>query len=435
MSTQTQAVRSLKQVNAMPAPTWSWLKMNSAGLAIPEGLKAASKNQISLSILEGSERVLSGNADAFDDALVRANKRFSARSRSSAPGDATERKLLAEGALDAMDVPALSRYQQGALEVQEELSVGAAFLTGMGHEAYSYLRGVAKSPHVIDIATDSVASLALNIGGALGSAAVASVDVVVRRGAHLKLKVLMDSPGSAHVAADAPSPVVGLAMRVYVGEDACFELDNTQALSDAYLALDDMGLFMDTRAKVQVRHTVLGAGAAYTGLAADVRGDNAKIEVTTSYLGMRRQLRDFNYQLRHLGQRTESHMQANGVLAGTSSKVLRGTIDLMHGCKGSAGSEQETVLLVDEGVDNKTVPVILCDEDDVQGNHGATIGHVRPEQLFYLACRGFSPEAAEALFVGAKFEEAYLQASDDATRAAVIELAQEIIPSFEEDMA
>ena len=39
------------------------------------------------------------------------------------------------------------------------------------------------------------------------------------------------------------------------------------------------------------------------------------------------------------------------------------------------------MLLANKGVDNKTVPVILCDEDDVAGNHGATIGHVRDEQL------------------------------------------------------
>lgn len=67
----------------------------------------------------------------------------------------------------------------------------------------------------------------------------------------------------------------------------------------------------------------------------------------------------------------------------------------MHGCKGATGTERETVLLANKGVDNKTVPVILCDEDDVAGNHGATIGHVRDEQLFYLACRGLDQNAAE----------------------------------------
>ena len=78
------------------------------------------------------------------------------------------------------------------------------------------------------------------------------------------------------------------------------------------------------------------------------------------------------------------------MLTGTSKKVYRGTIDLVHGCKGATGTERETVLLANKGVDNKTVPVILCDEDDVAGNHGATIGHVRDEQLFYLACRALT---------------------------------------------
>ncbi|MFR7797344.1 MAG: SufB/SufD family protein [Collinsella sp.] len=105
--------------------------------------------------------------------------------------------------------------------------------------------------------------------------------------------------------------------------------------------------------------------------------------IDTDYLGSREQVRDFNYELRHRGRKTECEIDANGVLTGTSKKVYRGTIDLVHGCKGATGTERETVLLANKGVDNKTVPVILCDEDDVAGNHGATIGHVRDEQLFY----------------------------------------------------
>ena len=89
-------------------------------------------------------------------------------------------------------------------------------------------------------------------------------------------------------------------------------------------------------------------------------------------------MRDFNYELRHRGRKTECEIDANGVLTGTSKKVYRGTIDLVHGCKGATGTERETVLLANKGVDNKTVPVILCDEDDVAGNHGATIA---PEEI------------------------------------------------------
>ena len=112
--------------------------------------------------------------------------------------------------------------------------------------------------------------------------------------------------------------------------------------------------------------------------------------------------------------------------------TLRGTIDLVRGCKGAEGAERETVLLVDEGVRNKTVPVILCNEDDVAGNHGATIGHIRDDQQFYLASRGLSQEAAERLFVSAVVEQAALDAPDDASRAAVLRLGERLTPGFAE---
>ncbi len=92
------------------------------------------------------------------------------------------------------------------------------------------------------------------------------------------------------------------------------------------------------------------------------------------------------------------------------------------------------MLLANKGVDNKTVPVILCDEDDVAGNHGATIGHVRNEQLFYLACRGLDQNAAEDLFVRAKWRTPRFP-PPTSTRAAVVRLGNNLIDNFEEELA
>ena len=224
-------------------------------------------------------------------------------------------------------------------------------------------------------------------------------------------------------------------LRVCAYEYATVNVTCTQTLDDSWIALDDTGLFLDEGARVNVQHTVLGAGASATGLAGDLLGDTAKATIDTDYLGAREQVRDFNYELRHRGRKTECEIDANGVLTGTSKKVYRGTIDLVHGCKGATGTERETVLLANKGVDNKTVPVILCDEDDVAGNHGATIGHVRDEQLFYLACRGLDQNAAEDLFIRAKLEDAALSATDERTRAAVVRLGNNLIDNFEEELA
>ena len=90
------------------------------------------------------------------------------------------------------------------------------------------------------------------------------------------------------------------------------------------------------------------------------------------------------------------------------------------------------MLLVDEAVKNKTVPTILCNEDDVAGNHGATIGHIREEQLFYLASRGLSREDAEGMFVSASLEDAWLNAANEDAKQAIVRLGNTIVEDFEE---
>lgn len=460
---------TIEHANAMPAPTWHRLHVNDVDIELPSGLTAA--QQVEVSCEEG----LWGEADAFDRALLsladpapmaaqglRDQPAACAAVPSSVAADdlgdirdtraadtggapvepasaptsaahqvddqatltaAMEDGTAAEGgaaseegaAMEGLDAPALSAYQLQALE-NRYLSPADVFTTGMGDEAREYLEFVAGEPVVLATRPDERTCATVRVEGVDGAANAAAVDVVAAPGSSLSLAVALDSPAPG-------AGVVGVRLRVFAGADARVDVAVTQTLDDGWIALDDAGIVLDERALVQVRHTVLGAGRAYTGLDADLRGDDARLDIDTRYLGHASQQRDFNYVAHQRGRRTVCNLDANGVLAGESEKTLRGTIELVHGCKGSVGSEQETVLLADERVANRTVPVILCDEDDVAGNHGATIGHVRPEQLFYLASRGISPDDAERLFITASFEEAAINAPDQRTLASVARLA------------
>ena len=409
-------------VNAMPAATWGWLKMNQTKLELSDELAAAPAEAVEV---EGLEEQFAGTADAFDTAMDAMAERFPEH-RASAPGDAADRARITPET--ELDVPATSVYQAGAIKLEEELSPAEAFETGMGEAACTYLIDHATKCIVIDVPAYQHATVTVRVSGADAAAAIAAIDIVARPQATLDLALALDSPVNGQ-------GVVGSVLRVCAHEYATVNVTCTQTLDDSWIALDDTGLFLDEGAHVNVQHTVLGAGASATGLAGDLLGDTAKVTIDTDYLGAREQVRDFNYELRHRGRKTECEIDANGVLTGTSKKVYRGTIDLVHGCKGATGTERETVLLASKGVDNKTVPVILCDEDDVAGNHGATIGHVRDEQLFYLACRGLDQNAAEDLFIRAKLEDAALSATDERTRAAVVRLGNNLIDNFEEEFA
>ena len=126
-----------------------------------------------------------------------------------------------------------------------------------------------------------------------------------------------------------------------------------------------------------------------------------------------------NYFANHTGRKTTCDINVSGVLRDTSSKVLRATIDLKKGAKGAVGNEKEDVLLMDEGVRNRTIPLILCTEEDVEGNHGATIGRLDESLMFYLASRGLNREEIYEMMAAARMEAVAAKIPDEETRADV----------------
>lgn len=411
---------TLIKANAMPAPTWHRLRMNDVDIELADSLDNTSSEGVVVKLESPDDTAptdtlkLGADTTLFENAL-----------RTTAPKSTqSKRNLNADETADELDIAALSTYQQRAQALQENYTALAAFETGMGTVASDYLRENA-SLYTLVVPEGSTAKLTMHVEGRDGAVSVGALDVVLQKNATIELVIALNSPSEG-------TGVVGASLRLLASQQAQAQVSCVQTLSDGFTALEDSGLHLAEHAQVEFSHTVLGAGASYTGLAADLCGDESKLEIETSYLGARRQTRDFNYQITHRGLNSQSELNANGVLTGFAKKVFRGTIDLSHGCKGSQGSEQETVLLASPGVENKTVPVILCDEDDVAGNHGATIGHVRPEQLFYLQCRGLSADAAEELFVEAKLEDAIIKAPNETVKANVMRLGESHFEHFTE---
>ena len=415
----------IKKANAMPAPTWSWLKMNETKVAVPAGLERDCQV-----VIENAGDLLEAHA-SFEGAVEKLQQRVDTRRR----GDADTRAILRAaqghdaGASD-LDTPALSSYEKKAALSQIAGDVAADFETGVGRDARAYLNFLAGGTAVLATEPGDEASATVRVSARPGTSSSASIDVVAAEDSELDLAISIDAACGADQAAFA-----GSALRVFAGERSRVNVTVYLTCGAGVTCVEDSGFILDDDARVTVRHVVLGGSFTATGLAADLRGDRSRIDIDTSYLGAGADERDFNYIVRHRGKKTECNLDANGVLTGTSKKILRGTIDLMHGAKGAQGNERETVLLANKGVDNKTVPMILCDEDDVAGNHGATIGHVRPEQLLYMGCRGLSEKQAEELFISAKLEDAAITAPDEQMRDNVVRLASTLVDNFEEEIA
>ena len=83
--------------------------------------------------------------------------------------------------------------------------------------------------------------------------------------------------------------------------------------------------------------------------------------------------------------------------------------------------------MLGDDVVNKTIPLILCAEEDVEGSHGATIGELDEDTLFYFAARGIGAETAEDIMAKGKMEVLYRQIRDEETETLVEKQLAEVM--------
>lgn len=183
--------------------------------------------------------------------------------------------------------------------------------------------------------------------------------------------------------------------------------------------------------KFQIMTIMTGDGDIYSDNRTELEGDSSSINAEVAYLGKNSQTIDYNIVVNHWGKDTHSEINAAGALMDSAKKVFRGTIDFKTGSSDSKGSENETVIMLGDDVVNKTVPLILCSEENVEGSHGATIGELDDDTLFYFESRGIGREEAERIMAYAALKR-LIRLSGDKGFAEQAQNALGIIDTDEE---
>ena len=281
-----------------------------------------------------------------------------------------------------------------------------------------------KEPIVISVS--AAANECTNTGVMVREGAEATIVVVARAG-EKNTETAADNTGAkAHTEADAPATSAAL-VRIVAEKHARIHLVEMLGVDDDQQHLESVGIEAHENAICDVRQYALGGGAVGMGLAVNLVGNRARLDLNNRYHACHEELLDINHVARMRGCTTRAEIVESGILNDSAHKTLRATIDLIRGSKDAKGNEAETVQILGDGVVNKTMPVILCDEDNVAGNHGATIGSVSPEQIEYLQARGLSRHEAELLFVRALFEDAIIHAPEALSHAVAVERAEKVL--------
>ncbi|MBR6364732.1 MAG: SufD family Fe-S cluster assembly protein [Lachnospiraceae bacterium] len=237
-------------------------------------------------------------------------------------------------------------------------------------------------------------------------------------GAGSELNILLDIRGTKPVTAITDVKIIGRA-------HSNVKLVEAKRLSDDIRYFGNVGTDFGEKANFELVHVTFSGKEVNEGCTTKLSGDKSSARYDIGYLsGMESDI-DQSYLIRFTGKNTNGEIYSNGVLRGTTRKNFRGTIDFIRGCVGASGSEKEDVLLMDDTVVNLTSPLILCGEEDVEGEHGATLGRLAEEILFYLEARGVSEGDAYKMVADGRMASVIRHIPESPLRSELLSLVSE----------
>jgi Fe-S cluster assembly protein SufD len=145
----------------------------------------------------------------------------------------------------------------------------------------------------------------------------------------------------------------------------------------------------------------LGGGLSRHELNARLEGDRARLSANGVLLGSGRRHVETRLALEHIARDTRCNLLWRGLAAGRARCVFHGGIVIHPGADGSDAMLSNKNLLLDEGAEIDTQPVLEIHADEVKAAHGATVGQLDPTAMFYLRSRGLPEAQARRLLTGA----------------------------------
>jgi Fe-S cluster assembly protein SufD len=136
----------------------------------------------------------------------------------------------------------------------------------------------------------------------------------------------------------------------------------------------------------------------------DLAGPGARGRMSGFYFTDGSQHLDHDTQQNHLAPNTTSDLLFKGALRGKSRSVWQGMIYVAPGAQKTDGYQANRNLVLSDKARADSIPGLEILADDVRCTHGATVGKLEQEPLFYLGSRGIPPAEAEKLVVEGFFD-------------------------------
>lgn len=226
-----------------------------------------------------------------------------------------------------------------------------------------------------------------------GTAAFTRILIVAEEGSRVSFVDETLSPDL-----DAPA-LSSTAVEVFARGGAQVQYVSLQRMGRGGVHLANQRTLAERDATLDTLNVALGGSVGRVDLNARLLGPGANSDMLGLYFGDDDQHFDFSTSQDHVAPNAHSDLLYKGALDGRSRGVFRGVIRVHEGAQRTDAYQTNRNLILSEEAVATSLPNLEIGADDVRCSHGATVGQLDAEMLFYLTSRGIGRRQAERLVV------------------------------------
>lgn len=193
-------------------------------------------------------------------------------------------------------------------------------------------------------------------------------------------------------------------VEIFVGSGASLQFVELQSWSEKVWNITHEGAQVDRDGKLDWIFGAVGSHLTKNFSTINLIGQGSTGKMSGFYFSDHKQHLDHDTQQNHLAPRTTSDLLFKGALLGDSRSVWQGMIYVAPGAVKADGYQANRNLVLSQNARADSIPGLEILTDDVRCTHGATVGKIDKEQIYYLISRGIAKAEAEMLIVEGFFD-------------------------------
>jgi Fe-S cluster assembly protein SufD len=200
------------------------------------------------------------------------------------------------------------------------------------------------------------------------------------------------------------------------GENAVVEFVKCQSEAPDAFHIGMIAAHLGRASNVRIHSFALGSKLSRTNIRTQLAGEGLECILNGLYLTRGEQLADHHMIVEHAQPHCASHEYFNGILDDKSRGVFHGRILVREIAQKTDAKQTNKNLLLSDDATADTKPQLEIYADDVKCTHGATIGQLNQESIFYLRSRGIGTDTARRMLIHAFAGEIIERVLCDAAR-------------------